>query len=264
MINHPTALCDWFRPFDSVLVAFSGGLDSSVVAKAAAIALPQKATAVFIASPSGTEQEIGEAHTVAAAIPIELVIFPCNELESPDYVKNQSDRCYHCKKFRFQAMAKIAAEKNLSCIVDGSQADDLSDFRPGFRAVKELNVRSPLAELGFDKNTVRELARHWKLPNAEMLPSPCLSTRLAFGLPITEKRLRTVEQAEMILASLGFSQFRVRLHSDELVRIEVPTDQLPLLTDQNNRDKIVKALRTFGFRYVTADLEGFRSGSFNP
>lgn len=259
-----SALRDWFQSFDSVLVAFSGGLDSTVVAKAAALTLQKKATAVFVASPSGTEHETGQAIAVATTIPIELVVFSCNELENPDYAKNLPDRCYHCKKFRFQEMTKFAAEKNFSVVVDGSQADDLSDFRPGFRAVKEFNVRSPLAELGFDKNAVRELARHWQLPNAEILPSPCLSTRLAFGLPITEKRLRTVEQAETMLVSLGFSQLRVRVHSDELVRIEVPTDQLPRLTDNENCDRIIEVFRALGFRYITADLEGFRSGSFNP
>ena len=258
-----TVLLDWFRSVDSCIIAFSGGLDSSVVAKAANLALGENALAVMATSPTCFHGEIEEAEAVAQAIRIRFVSLPSEEMQSADFIANSPQRCYYCKQIRFRAIRDYALSHGFIMILDGSNADDATDYRPGRRAVDEFGLRSPLAELGFDKKTIRRLARSWNLPNSEKPASPCLATRIAYGLEITEEKLRRIEGAENVLHSLNFSSVRVRLHSDELARIEVDEDQASRLFDPAISEKVIKELKKLGFHYITVDLEGFRSGSMN-
>lgn len=253
----------WFRPFQSCVVAFSGGLDSSVVAKAAALSLGDEAVAVMAESASSLGHEVNEAKAVAVAIPIRFVVFESHEMQDESYTVNDKERCYYCKKIRFNALIEYAKEQNKDMVVDGSNADDSDDYRPGRRAVEETGVRSPLAELGITKVEVRELARNWNLPNSEKPASPCLSTRIAYGLNITDERLRQIEAAEEFLVSLGCSPLRVRLHPGRLARIEVTQEQINRLLDENLRKAIVAKFKSLGFDFVSLDLEGFRSGNMN-
>ena len=261
---HRTALLDWFKSMNSCVVAFSGGLDSTVVAKAASLVLGGNTVAVMAIGPTCYDGEIEEAETVAAAIPIRFVSFSSFEMRDDRFISNDLERCYYCKKIRFKAIREYADSEGIDAVLDGSNADDQSDYRPGRRAVEEFGLRSPLAELGFGKETVRQLARFWKLPNSEKPASPCLATRLAYGLTITEDRLRRIEAAENILRSMNFSPVRVRLHPDELVRIEVPQNRLEEFLDSTVRTEIVDEFRRLGFRRISLDLEGFCSGSMNP
>lgn len=258
-------LLDWFRSFRSCIVAFSGGLDSSVVAKAASLALepPSHRVAVMARSESSRKTEVEEAQAVADSIPIRFVLFESREMDDPAYRGNDRDRCYHCKRIRFEAIARYAEENQYEIVVDGSNVDDLNDFRPGKKAVEENGVRSPLSELGITKAEVRELARLWNLPNSEKPASPCLSTRLSYGLEITGGRLRMVEQAEDFLVSLGFTPLRVRLHPGNLARIEIEPKSLERLISENIRTKIIAKFKKIGFDFVSVELEGFRSGSMN-
>ena len=257
-MNGSDSLLDWFRAFRSCVVAFSGGLDSSVVAKAAALVLGDDAEAVLAYSASSLRHEVDEARTVAEAIPIRFQAFASSEMDDEAYVANDRDRCYYCKKIRFGDINRYAAGR---LVVDGSNADDLNVYRPGRRAVSEFGIRSPLAELGLTKAKVREIARFWNLPNSEKPATPCLSTRLAYGLRITDERLRRVETAEEFLRNRGFSPLRVRLHADDLVRIEVIPEQIARLTEY--RLMIVEEFQRLGFPFVSVDLLGFRSGSFD-
>ncbi len=262
-----TLLLDWFRCVDSCVVAFSGGLDSTVVATAAAKALgnraDDKAIAVMATSATCTESELEDAKAVAAAIPIRFVSFAGSEMADERFTANDKERCYFCKRIRFQAIREYAEANGIKTVLDGSNADDLNDYRPGRRAVAEFGIRSPLAELGFDKKTVRALARLWNLPNCDKPAAPCLATRIAYGLEITEERLRKIEAAEKILTGLHFSPVRVRLHSDDLARIEVAEEQIARLTETKVREHLLHELRPLGFRHIACDLCGFRSGSMN-
>ncbi len=258
-----SVLLDWFRSIDSCVVAFSGGLDSTVVAKAATICLGEKAVAVMATSATSSQNELEEAKTVAAGIPIRFVDFAGSEMSDERFCENNVDRCYYCKKIRFQAIRDFAEKSGMGTILDGSNADDLGDYRPGRRAALELGLQSPLAELGFDKKTIRELARFWNLPNSEKPAAPCLATRIAYGLRITDERLRRVEAAEEMLHRLGFSPVRVRLHSDDLARIEVEKKDRARLCDMPVSEQILQKFSQLGFQYATVDLGGFRSGSMN-
>ncbi len=257
------SLIDWFQPFSSCVVAFSGGLDSSVVAKAAALALGDHAEAVLAYSPSSLQDEVDDARAVAEAIPIRFQAFPSFEMDDEAYIANDRDRCFYCKKIRFGDISRYAAERGSQVVVDGSNADDLDDYRPGRRAVLEFGIRSPLAELGITKAQVREIARLWNLPNSEKPATPCLSTRLAYGLQITEERLRRIEAAEEFLRTRGFTSLRVRMHADELARIEVSSNEISRLAESELRSEIVEEFQRLGFRFVSVDLSGFRSGSMN-
>ncbi len=255
-------LCAWFHPLDSCVVAFSGGLDSTVVAKAAAIQLGENAVAVMATGATCTEKEVEDAEAVAAAIPIRFITFSSPEMLDERFTANDVERCYYCKRLRFQAIREYAALNGIATVLDGSNADDLDDFRPGRKAAL-FRLRSPLAELGFDKNSVRTLARSWNLPNSEKPASPCLATRIAYGLRITEDRLRKIEKAENLLNELRFSPVRVRLHSDELVRIEVAEDKIVRLLETPIRERILRDFGQLGFTHISVDLHGFRSGNMN-
>jgi uncharacterized protein len=244
-------------------VAFSGGIDSTVVAKAAQLALGSNALAVTADSPSVPRSELAEARELAARIGIRHHIIRTSEFANADYTRNDGTRCYHCKDELYGRIEELLPELGFDVICSGANLDDKGDYRPGLTAAAEHGVRHPLQEAGFTKADVRALARHWDLPTWDKPASPCLSSRLAPGVEVTMERTARVEKAEAHLRALGYREFRVRLHEGELARIEVPPSGLARLAEPAVRDELVRAFKELGFKFVTLDLEGFRTGSMN-
>jgi uncharacterized protein len=256
-------LLDSLRRMESCLVALSGGVDSAVVAKAAVLSLGERAVAFTGQSASLAEGELHIAGQVATAVGIRHVVQSTQEFEKPEYVRNGADRCYHCKSELYDRMRAIAHQLRLRVLVNGANADDLGDFRPGMQAAGEADVQSPLAACGITKSDVRALARHWDLPVWDKPAAPCLSSRIAYGEDVTPQRLAMIDQAERWLKQLGLRTLRVRYHRGDLARIEVPLDDLPVLVERDTHRQLVERFQELGFKYVTLDLEGFRSGSLN-
>ena len=247
----------------SLVVAFSGGIDSSLIAKVAHDSLGKRAIAVTATSPAYPLYEIEEAKKIASAIGIRHILIESNELDIAEFARNNTDRCYHCKMELFDKLKSIADELHIDHIACGTTVDDLSDYRPGMEAAKRLGVRSPLVEAGLTKTMVREISKMLGLPNWDKPSFACLSSRFPYGTEITGDRLSQVGMCETYLRQLGFKQFRVRYHG-EVARIEVSVDELKRFTeDPSLREKIVKKFKEFGFTYVTMDLEGYRTGSMN-
>lgn len=256
-------LLDMLRALRRVVVAYSGGIDSTVVAKAAFLALGDQAVAVTADSPSVPRAEIEEAKAIARRIGIEHRIVATAEFANPDYVKNDGTRCYFCKAELYRQIEGLLPSLQCDIICSGANLDDRGDYRPGLIAAAEHKVRHPLQEAGFTKADVRALALAWDLPTWDKPASPCLSSRIAPGVEATPERTARIEAAEAYLRTLGYREFRVRLHEGELARVEVPPDDLARLTDPRVLADLVRYLKGLGFRYVTLDLEGFRSGSLN-
>ncbi|WP_153555715.1 ATP-dependent sacrificial sulfur transferase LarE [Roseimaritima sediminicola] len=248
---------------ESCVVAFSGGVDSAVVASAAARALGSRALAVTAVSPSLSAAQLKTARRVAAEIGIEHREVATDEIHDPAYVKNDNRRCFYCKQTLYQHLQQLATALGTAEIVSGTNADDTQDYRPGIQAGRQARVRTPLADLGIDKAGVRQLAALWGLSVRDAPASPCLSSRLAYGVAVTPERLAMVEAAEAFLDQHGFSPLRVRLHAGELARIEVAPEAIVRLLEPPLWQQTVAALRAAGFRTVTVDLEGFRSGNLN-
>jgi uncharacterized protein len=247
----------------SVAVAFSGGIDSTVVAQAAHLALRDRAIAVTADSPSVPRAEIATARRLAQQIGIRHEIVRTAEFDDPDYVRNDGTRCYFCKSELYGRIDQLLPELGVAVICSGANLDDQGDYRPGLKAATEHAVRHPLQVAGFTKADVRALARSWGLPTWDKPASPCLSSRLAPGVQVTTERTARVEAAEEHLHALGYRECRVRLHEGDLARIEVPAAELAHLLDPAVRESLARRFRELGFRYVTLDLEGFRSGSLN-
>jgi uncharacterized protein len=251
------------RGMGRVVVAYSGGIDSTVVAKAAHVALGDNAVAVTADSPSVPRAEIEEAKAVAARIGIRHRLVATDEFANPDYAKNDGSRCYYCKDELYRQIEGLLPSLACDIICSGANLDDLGDYRPGLIAAAEHKVRHPLQEAGFTKADVRALALQWDLPTWDKPASPCLSSRIAPGVAATPERTARVEAAEAYLKALGYREFRVRVHDGELARIEVPAEGLARLADPKVCAELVRKLKSLGFKFVTLDLEGFRSGSLN-
>src|SRR5579885_198229 len=256
-------LVEVLRGLGGAAVAFSGGIDSTVVARAAVLALGDRAVAVTADSPSVPRAEVAEARELARQIGIRHVPVRTEEFDDPNYVRNDGSRCYYCKSELYSRIETLLPELGVSVICSGANLDDKGDYRPGLTAAAEHRVRHPLQEAGFTKADVRALARAWGLPTWDKPASPCLSSRLAPGVGVTRERTARVEAAEEYLHGLGLRECRVRLHEGELARIEVPAAEVARLADPAVRDGLVHRLKELGFRFVTLDLEGFRSGSLN-
>ena len=247
----------------SVLVAYSGGVDSTFLLKVAHDVLGDRAVAVTALSESFARAEADDARRHAERIGARQILIETRELERLGYRENSPERCFFCKDELFTKLAPLAEREGLNVVVYGEIADDRADHRPGARAAREHRVRAPLAEAGLTKLEIRRLSRELGLPTWDKPASPCLSSRLAPGVEVTTERAARVEAAEAHLRSLGFRECRVRLHEGELARIEVPAAELWRLADAAVRDQLAQRFRELGFKFITLDLEGFRSGSLN-
>ena len=249
--------------YERVLTAFSGGVDSTLVAAVARRVLGKaNAPAVIGDSPSLPRSEFAQAKRLAQALDLDLVVITPNEQHDPGYQANAGDRCYYCKTHLYEQLQSYAAEHGYATIFNGTNADDLGDHRPGLRAADEAQVASPLVEAGLDKQAVRALAQYLELPNWDKPAAACLASRIPYGTPVTLERLAQVERAEAALRALGFVGLRVR-HHEQVARIELPADQMQQILDPNVRLEVASAVKAAGFLYVSLDLEGFRSGSGN-
>jgi uncharacterized protein len=256
-------LLEILRGLGSAAVAFSGGIDGTVVAQAAWLALGDRAIAVTANSPSVPRAEIEDAREIARQIGIRHRIVATEEFANPDYVQNDGSRCYFCKSELYGQIKRLLPELGAAVVCSGANLDDRGDYRPGLKAAAEHGVRHPLQEAGLTKAEVRALAQAWGLPTWDKPASPCLSSRLAPGVQVTPERTARIEAAETLLHRLGYRECRVRLHEGELARIEVPLEELSRLLDPQVRDELVRQLVALGFKFVTLDLQGFRSGSLN-
>jgi len=249
--------------YGSCAVAFSGGVDSAVVAQAAHLALGDAAVAVTGTSASLAQGELDEAIQLARQIGIRHEVITTQEFANPDYLKNSPDRCYHCKTELYTHLDGLAERLGVAVAVNGANIDDQGDHRPGMVAAAEHSVRSPLIEAGLNKLEVRQLAAHWGIPIWDKPATPCLSSRIAYGEEVTPQRVAMIDTAEQFLRALGLRELRVRYHPGDVARIEVPTEALATLCSPDVRENLVRTLRQLGFKLVTLDLEGFRSGSLN-
>ncbi|MBA4030717.1 MAG: TIGR00268 family protein [Planctomyces sp.] len=257
------ALVNWFRSYPSAIVAFSGGVDSALVAWAAFQALGISAVAVTAHSGSVSRIDREIAERVAREIGIRHVVLSTNELEVADYRANSPRRCFHCKSTLYSTIRATFAEADFPLCVNGTNADDLGDYRPGREAANQERVRSPLAELGITKKEVRQLAEKAGLTVHDRPASPCLASRVAYGVEVTPERLSRIEAAEHYLRSIGLREFRVRIEAQDLARIEVPVECLTQLATSPNREECVRLFKELGFRQICLDLAGFRSGNLN-
>lgn len=256
-------LLEELQPLKQLAVAFSGGVDSSVVVAAAARALgTENVLAVTARSETLPASELAEATALAQSLGIPHVIIETRELDKDEFRTNPPERCYHCKKELWQKVGALAAEKGIMHIADGVNAGDARDFRPGIKAGDEAGILHPLAALGAIKADVRRMARELGLPNWDKPAQACLSSRFPYGSTITAERLERVEAAEKFLRDRGLAELRVRDHGD-IARIEVPIAKMENIAADGEREQIVRVLKRLGYTYVTLDLEGFRSGSMN-
>lgn len=255
-------LKDILNSMESILVGFSGGVDSTYLLAAAREVLGDNVLAVTARSETYPEREYFHAQQIAERLQVQYLTIHTKELEYTNFSSNPPNRCYYCKKELFTQLKKLAEEHRLQNVVDGSNADDLHDFRPGMIAMKELGVRSPLREAGLTKSDIRQLSLDMGLPTWDKPATACLASRFPYGTSIDEQKLGMVERAEEILRKRGFNQVRVR-HHDSIARIEILPENITRLAAKNIREQIVFSLKEIGYKYITLDLQGYRTGSMN-
>jgi uncharacterized protein len=256
-------LVEALRGYGRVAVAYSGGVDSAVVAQSAFLALGDQAVAVTAVSDSLASGELEEAEALARKIGIRHRAIRTEEFADPNYLRNNPDRCYFCKSELYGRLSNLVDELGVDAIASGANTDDAGDHRPGMKAAAERGVRHPLQECGLSKANVRALAKAWGLPTWDKPATPCLSSRIAYGEEVSPERVKMIDGAESWLRRQGLRLVRVRYHKGDLARVEVPLEELPRLASDEVRSGLVKAFRELGFKFVTLDLEGFRSGSLN-
>ena len=250
------------KSLGSAVVAFSGGVDSSLLLKLAHSEMGDRVLAVVARSATYPDRELEEALGIARLIGVRPMVVETRELSDPRFAVNPPDRCYYCKLELFRLLKEVAGQNGVAWVLDGSNSDDLKDVRPGSRAAREAGVRSPLQEVGLSKAEVRELARGLDLPNWSKPAQACLASRIPYGDPITPEKLGRVAAAEEIVKRFGFSQVRVRMHG-QVARVEVPANELDRLVVDGVRSQVVRELRQLGFVFVCLDMEGYRTGSLN-
>lgn len=250
------------KDMETVLVGFSGGVDSSLLLKTAQEVLGDRVLAVIAQSDTYPEKEQEEAVKLAEKWNVRLKIIQTNELDNPEFVQNPPTRCYFCKNELFSKLKEIATTQGIHFVCDGSNYEDLADFRPGAKAAEELGVRSPLKEAGLVKDEIREISRWMGLPTWNKPSLACLSSRFPYNTEIDRDSLKQISLAEDYLRNKGFTQVRVR-HHGQIARIEVEPDEITILLDPDLRRDVVENLKSFGYAYVTIDLVGYRTGSMN-
>lgn len=262
MENKFQKLKDILKEMGKVIIAYSGGVDSTFLIKVAKDTLGENAMAVIGVSSTYPKKELDSAKRQAEEIAIRYVVIETDEILDPSFSSNPPERCYYCKKELFTKIKETAEKEGMEFILDGTNMDDSSDSRPGRKACQELNIRSPLLEAGLSKEEIRELSRNLKLPTWDKPPQACLSSRFPYGEEITEEKLKRIEDGEDFIRSLGFRQVRLR-HHGKLARIEVGKEDIAKFFEDGVREKITDKLRSLGYIHVTLDLEGYRTGSLN-